>query len=388
MVGSVFLLLAYFPVQAYTDFIGDFQSTLAIPNNLTMGLISLYLAFSMGYSLSKTMSLEPLINGLSSVVVFLIMVNPIGENGFETTYLGSQGIFMAIIAAIFTVCINKLFKKRGLIVSMPKSVPPIIAASFEMLFSTFAIVLVVWLVRDVVGVNIPNIFNMIFAPLVIAADSVIAVIVESLLNMLLWFAGIHGHSVVSFNVGILSSFALGNIDANAAAHAAGEAMPYIVTPSFESFFQQGSVATTAICVLMIVKCRSKHMKQVGKIAAVPGFFGVTEPLWFGLPIILNPVFLIPFVFTQIINLSLTYFVMYLGIVGKTYIALHWALPGLFGSFLSTGDWKAVVWWLLLLVLDCIIYYPFLMIYDKEKVKEESGDDEVEAAKEVALEAQK
>lgn len=287
-------------------------------------------------------------------------------------YLGGEGIFLALLTSAFSVSVSYLFKKMGLVIKMPLGIPPMVAASFESLFSFAAIVISIWLIRIILGINIPLFITGIFAPLVIAADSLIAIIVESLVNMLLWFAGIHGHSIVSFNVGLLSPFALKNLEVNAAAHAAGQALPHIITTSFEGFFQQGSTATTALCILMILRCRSSHMKQVGKLAAIPGFFGVTEPLWFGLPIVLNPIFLIPFVFAQVLNLSLTYIVMAIGLVGKTYIGLHWALPGLFGSFLSTGDFRAVLWWLALLVIDCIIYYPFLMAYDRQKLSQETA----------------
>jgi len=372
LIGSIFLLIAYFPSEIWANFIGPYADQIAIPFQLTMGIIAVYVSFSMGYSLSKTVGLEPLINGLISVVVFLIAANPLKDGMISTQYLGGEGIFLALLTSAFAVSVSYFFKKKGLVIKMPLGIPPMVSASFESLFSFASIVIVIWLVRIVLGVNIPLLITGIFKPLVIAADSLIAIIVESTINMLLWFAGIHGHSIVSFNVGILSPFALKNLEMNAVAHAAGQVLPHIITPSFEGFFQQGSTATTALCILMILRCRSSHMKQVGKLAAIPGFFGVTEPLWFGLPIVLNPVFLIPFIFAQVLNLSLTYIVMAIGLVGKTYIGLHWALPGLFGSFLSTGDFKAVLWWLFLLVMDCVLYYPFLMAYDRQKFREEAA----------------
>ena len=128
--------------------------------------------------------------------------------------------------------------------------------------------------RVAFGVNIPGLMSMLISPLAVAADSPFAVVTESLISRTLWFAGIHGGSIIAFNGGALYPFALANIDANAAAVAAGQAMPYIITPSFESFYQDSSVSAFAICLMMVVVCKSSHLKQIGKLAALPAVFGV------------------------------------------------------------------------------------------------------------------
>ncbi|MDQ0361807.1 PTS sugar transporter subunit IIC [Breznakia pachnodae] len=374
LIGSMFLLICYFPNDTWAEIVAPYVSILNVPNVLTLGMIALYMSFAIGYSLANTVKLQPLVNGVATVAIFLIMVNPLTEEGtLSLAYMGSQGIFCAILAGVITVTLNYQFTKRGILIKMPDSVPPVISAAFEMLISLSVIVVIVWGIRLVLGVNIPELISLIISPLAVAADSPLAVLSESLVSRSLWFAGIHGGSIIAFNGGALYPFALANIEANAAAVAAGQAMPYIITPSFESFFQDSSVSAFAICIMMAVKCRSSHLKEIGKLAMVPAVFGVTEPLWFGMPIVLNPIMLIPFLFTNTFNLLMTWLLSYLNVIGRTYITLHWALPGFLGSYLSSGGNVAnLIWWLILMVLNCFIYYPFIKMYDRQKVDEETA----------------
>jgi PTS system cellobiose-specific IIC component len=376
-IGSIFLLICYFPSPKWSEFISPYVGMLSVPNALTMGLIAVYMAFAMGYSLGAAVDLEPLVNGISVLCIFLLMVNPISDGVIHMNYLGSAGIFVAILAAAVTTALSKLFKKRGIVIKMPDAVPPIIAAAFEMLISLFVIIVIVWFIRIFIGVNIPELMGKLFAPLAYAADSPLSTMLEGFLTEVLWFAGIHGGSIIAFNGGILYPFALANLDANAAAVAAGLPMPNIITPSLAAFYQDSSVSMWAVCIMMIFLCKSAHLKQVGKLAVLPAIFGVTEPIWFGTPFVLNPYFMLPFLFVRPMNLTLTYFLMKLNIIGRQYIGLHWALPGFFGSYLSAGgDFRNTVWWLILCVINCLIYYPFVKMYDKELLKaEESGEAE-------------
>lgn len=374
LIGSVFLLICYFPNDSWAAFIGPYVGMLSIPNTLTLGLIALYMSFAIGYALANAVKLQPLVNGVATVSIFLIMVNPLTEEGtISLAYLGSQGIFCAILAGVVTVFLNYQFTKRGILIKMPDSVPPIISAAFEMLISLGIIVVLVWGVRIVLGVNIPELIALLISPFAVAADSPFAVALESLVSRTLWFAGIHGGSIIAFNGGALYPFALSNIEANAAAVAAGLPMPNIITPSLESFYQDSSVSAFAICIMIAFISKSSHLKEIGKLAALPAVFGVTEPFWFGLPVVLNPIMLIPFLFANTFNLVMTWILTYLNIIGRTYVTLHWALPGFLGSYLSSGgDLRNLIWWFVLLILNCVIYYPFIKMYDKQKVQEEQA----------------
>jgi len=377
LIGSMFLLIGNFPNESWATFIAPYAQMLSIPNTLTLGLIALYMSFAIGYALANAVKLQPLVNGVATVAIFLIMINPLTDDGaISLAYLGSQGIFCAILAGITTVFLNYQFTKRGLLIKMPESVPPIISAAFEMLISLSIIVVLVWVIRIVLGVNIPELISLLISPLAVAADSPFAAMLESLVSRTLWFAGIHGGSIIAFNGGALYPFALANIEANAAAVAAGTAIPYIITPSFESFYQDSSVSAFAICIITAFICKSSHLKEIGKLATVPAVFGVTEPLWFGLPVVLNPIMLIPFLFVNTFNLVTTWCLMYFNIIGRTYVTLHWALPGFLGSYLSSGgNILNLIWWILLMIINCAIYYPFIKMYDKQKVIEEQSEHE-------------
>lgn len=371
-IGSMFLLICYFPSESWSNFISPYVGMLSIPNTLTMGLIALYMSFAIGYSLGAAVGLEPLVQGISTTTIFLIMVNPLTAEGtISLAFLGSQGIFTAILAGVFTTILSKFFKSKGIIIKMPDAVPPIIAAAFESLIALTVIVLIVWCIRIVAGVNIPELMGKLIAPLATAADTPFSTMIEGLLTETLWFAGIHGGSIIAFNGGVLYPFALGNLEANAAAVAAGLPMPNVITPSLAAFYQDSSVSMWAVCLMMIFLCKSAHLKQVGKISFIPAIFGVTEPIWFGTPFVLNPFFMIPFLLTRPLNLTLTFLLMKANIIGRQYIALHWALPGLFGSYLSAGgDIRNTIWWIILAVINVAIYYPFLKMYDNHLSKQE------------------
>jgi PTS system cellobiose-specific IIC component len=247
------------------------------------------------------------------------------------------------------------------------------------LFSLAAILVITWFVRIWLGFDVAQFIQDLFKPLLVASDTLPAVILESLIVIILWFIGIHGHSIASWNVGILSGFALANLEANAAAFAAGAAIPHVVTPAFRSFFQVGVTTTVPICIILMFR-KSAHLKQVGRLAILPGIFDVTEPLWFGMPIILNPFFLIPFILVDVLGLSLTYIVMALGIVPKIVAEVHWAMPGPIGAFLASGgSWITLIWYLILVAIGTFIFYPFIVAYDRHLEKEAAEEVPVTAS---------
>ena len=368
LIGSIFLLIYSFPNEGWTQFIAPYTGMLSIPNTLTMGLIALYMSFAIGYALANAVGLQPLVNGVATVSIFLIMVNPLTPEGtISLAYLGSQGIFCAILAGVVTVFLNYQFTKHGVLIKMPDSVPPIISAAFEMLISLGIIVVIVWGIRIVMGVNIPELISLIISPLAVAADTPFAALLESLVSRALWFTGIHGGSIIAFNGGALYPFALANIEANAAAVAANQAMPYIITPSFESFYQDSSVSAFAICIMIAFVCKSSHLKEIGKLAAFPAIFGVTEPFWFGLPIVLNPIFMIPFILTPVITATFAYFMTVIGFCGKMIYAVPWTTPPLLIAWLgSGGSIGAVITQALCVVLSFIVYLPFVFAANKQE----------------------
>lgn len=125
----------------------------------------------------------------------------------------------------------------------------------------------------------------------------------------------------------------------------------------------------------MMRSKSKQLSTVGKVGFLPSIFGISEPLIFGTPLMLNPIFFFPFIFTSVFNGVITYLCMYFGIVGKTFAVFSWQMPAPIGAFLSTMDWRAIVLVFILIFLNGLMYYPFLKVYEKNLVALEKEAEE-------------
>ncbi len=123
--------------------------------------------------------------------------------------------------------------------------------------------------------------------------------------------------------------------------------------------------------ILLVRSKSKQLKNVGSIGLLPSFFGISEPIIFGVPIMLNPVFFIPFIFTSVANGTIAFLLMKFGFVGKSFAMFSWSMPSIFGAFLSTLDIRAMLLIVGLILLDMLMYYPFFKAYEKQLLKEEN-----------------
>ena len=214
----------------------------------------------------------------------------------------------------------------------------------------------------------------VLAPSFKAADSLPIAILLIVLVHVFWFFGLHDAALA----GILGPIRDGNLSINAAQKMAGQPLSRIFTTPYWTYFViiGGSGSVLALAFLMM-RSRSKQLSTVGKVGLIPSFFGISEPLIFGTPLMLNPVFFFPFIFTSTFNGIVTYLCMQFGIVGKTFAVFSWQMPAPIGAFLSTMDWRAVVLVLILIVLDGMMYYPFFKVYERNLVKlETTSDDEV------------
>lgn len=131
---------------------------------------------------------------------------------------------------------------------------------------------------------------------------------------------------------------------------------------------------------MLAVAKSKRLKQLGKLSIVPGIFGINEPVIFGLPVVLNPVIAVPFIFVPMINIIISWVTMNIGLVPITNgVIMPWTTPPIISGFLSSG-WQGAVLQIFLIALGIILYLPFVRAMDKTYVIEENTvaiDDEEE-----------
>lgn len=380
IVGSFFLIIAMPPIPenwAYHVWATAHVQQIMIPYRMTFWIMSLYICFGIGYNLSKSYKLDPLAGGQLSVAAFLLSIMPTitkqGDIYLPMASLGSVGIFPCMLLAIFSVEVLRFCKTHNLVFKMPEQVPSSVAHSFEAVIPCSFIVLVMTLINVVFKINLEVLIQTIFSPLVKAGDTLGGVLVPVFLVVFFWFFGIHGDSIVG---SVARPIWLQYFSQNAEKMAHG-LQPTHIAP--ETFFQWfiwigGSGATIGLIIAALCIGRAKYTKSITRACLVPCIFNINEPIIFGFPIMLNPVFLIPFVLAPIVMTLVTWFTFKLGWVHMMFVQPPWTLPAPIGAFLATGgDWRAIVLCLVNIAISTIIYWPFVMMYDKAELAKENGD---------------
>ncbi|MDR7865890.1 MAG: PTS sugar transporter subunit IIC [Sporomusaceae bacterium] len=377
IVGSFFLIIAFPPVPALAALVKPYAAQILLPFRLTMGLMALYAAHSIGYHLAKSYKLDGVAGGTLALAAFLLTSLPVAIEGKGLALLmenlGGGGMFVAIIMAIVAVEILRFAKEKKITIRMPEGVPDSVARSFEALVPAGIIIPVVWAVRHLAGFDIQHAVAQLFAPLVTAGNTLAGVLVPIILISLLWATGIHGDSVVGT---VARPMWLVLLDQNIAAAAAGQPIPNIAPePFFQWFvFIGGSGATIGLVCLMMLS-KSAYLRGVGKAAFLPGVCNINEPVIFGAPVMLNPLLVVPFVAGPVLMGVVTWFAMSFGLVTKPYILVPWTLPAPIGAYLATGgDWRAIVLAMFNIAVATVLYYPFLKAYERKLLRESEQED--------------
>ncbi len=378
-----------------------------LPYRMAMYILSLYACFGIGYSLGRSYKVDGLMSGVLSVMAMLLTIVPVmmpditdavsaslsadsvlAEAGFAETlsqvngvyvlnmdYLGTGQLFVAILSAFAAVEIYRLCIQRKVTIKMPPQVPEAVSNSFAALIPTAIIFLLFSAVFIWGGFDIHHFISSVISPLVSGTDTLAAALIVVFLEMVFWFFGIHGSSVV---YSLARPLWLVLLAENATAYAAGEAIPHVVCEPFFQWFVQigGSGCTISLAVLLLFASRSKYGKAMGKATIIPAIFNINEPLIFGVPLVLNPTMLIPLVLSPLVNVLISYFCISVGLVGKFVGAIvPWTLPGPLGAYLACGgDWRAAVLSVVLILVGIAIYYPFFRAWEKEMLRQESDDE--------------
>lgn len=368
---------------------------LQLPYNMTMALMGLFIAFSIAYNLAKRYNMAPLNASIVSTAVFLMVSAPVAkavpvgaitegtavadmlaQTGafIPTTYLDAKGIFTAIIVGIGCVEIMHYLLKKDIRFKLPQGVPPAIASSFDAIIPLFVCVAVFYalslLVQNISGQLLPSMIMSILAPAISGLDSLWGICLITMIAQIFWFFGLHGASITQ---PIRLPFMQMYLVANIAAFSAGEPIPHFFTQPFWSYVIAlgGGGATFALCLLLL-RSKSAELKTLGKLAIGPAVFNINEPIIFGLPMVLNPIMMIPFIFVPVANSIVAYSCMFFGIVGKGVIETPWTTPAPLGAALGCMDIKAGIMVIGLIILDMILYYPFFKLMEKQKLEEENG----------------
>lgn len=385
IIGSIFLIISSPPVESWAEFMKPYTSTLSIPVNATFGLLGLVAVFSIAYSLAKSYDMDELSAGVLSVATFFV-ATPLTEDGnIPLNLMGSEGLFIAIVLAIFTVEVFRFFENRNIIIRMPEGVPPSVWRAFTALIPGAVIIFIVWgvdlLLRNAFDLSLHGVVAAILRqPLEAMGASLWGAIIAIILIHLLWSFGIHGISVVA---SVMAPIWYSLTEQNVAAQQAGEELPYIIGQPFMAIWVTvgGSGMALALTILFVWRARSRHLKGLGRGSIWASFFNISEPIVFGAPIVMNPLLFIPFILAPLAVGLITYFSMSIGLVGEPYVIVPWTTPPPFSGILTTGDWRGGVLMTINIIVAMFIYYPFFRLYDKKLLEEEQANESVAPTKE-------
>lgn len=355
IIGSVFLLFANLPIPGYADFMAsimgeNWTTYFMVPYDMTMNIMTIFVVFGIAKDLAHHYKVDDLAAVVIAVVAFFILTPTIadtgGANGIPTSNLGASGLFVGMITAILAVEISRWVEQRGWTIKMPDSVPSNVARSFTALIPAFFVIVIFDLIR--IGFSFTAydtaqafIFQILQTPLTVLGSSLPATIVVLLFEGLLWSFGIHGSNIVG---AVMQPIWLSLTADNAAAFSAHEALPHIVNYQFYSNFIKvgGAGGTLGLAILCVFVAKSAQFKTLGKLAIAPGIFNINEPLIFGIPIVLNPVMMIPFIITPVVLAIVAYFAMATGLVDFTNgTNLPWTTPPIVSGFLLNG-WRGAL----------------------------------------------
>lgn len=391
--SSIFLLIAFVPNIFGFTWPDEIVGMIMKPFGYTMGIIAVLVAGTTAKSLTdsvnrqmeSTKQINYLSTMLASICGFLLLASDQIESGFGAGFLGTKGLLSAFLAAFVTVNVYKFFIKNNVTIRMPEEVPPNIAQAFKDIFPFAFSILSLYaldiLVRSTVGVSVAESISKAFAPLFSAAEGYVGITIIFGAYALFWFVGIHGPSIVE---PAIAAILYANIDTNFALVSAGQHADKIITSGTQMFIvtMGGTGATLVVPFMFMWLTKSKRNQAIGRASVVPTFFGVNEPILFGAPLVLNPIFFIPFVFAPIANVWIfKFFVEVLGM--NSFIAnLPWTTPGPLGIVMGTGFAPmAFVLAVTLIVVDVAIYYPFLKVYDQQILEEERSGKASDSLKE-------
>lgn len=380
VIGAVFLLIPTLPFpQVYVDFMSknaDLAGKLFIPFHMTLGLLSVYANFAIGSRLAKSYGYDGLSGGVIALLSFFVTLNftNLSEGSFlSTAYLGGEGMFTAILTALFAVEVLHFCKKKNITIKLPEMVPPNVGSSFESLIPVAISVTIVWFIVHIVGFDINAVINSVITPILsISSNSILTPLIFVLLTGIMWFFGIHPAVLAA----IMTPIWLVNSEANMLAAAAGQVIPNVgVQPFIFTFLWIGGGGGTLALSLLMSFSKSKQLKSLGRLSIGPGLFNINEPVLFGLPIVLNPILIIPFIVAPMIATFITYFAFTSGIVpGMGYpLAAVWNLPSVFAGFVSTASIMGALLVLVNFVVMGLVYYPFFRIYEKKVLATELNE---------------
>jgi PTS system cellobiose-specific IIC component len=375
IIGGLFMIVTNLPVPGWEDKVRPMAHLLELPVTAMFGLLAVFVCFAIGYDLGKRLKQEAVVSASMATLMFLMIQLQGPEWKLSMDGLGSQGLFTAVFVALIVVVVQKFFGDRNWVVRLPKSVPAIVYESFvsvtPMLFLTVAF----WTVRFVLGIDINGVVTTILKPLVLALNTLPGILVYAFLVTLLWSVGINGDNAMD---AVVAGIFLQYLAENVTAVSQGQPLPNITAYGFFTVFVNvGGTGATIALALILMNSKEPGFRQVSRLSLPTQVFQINEPIFFGIPIVLNPIFMIPYVLNALLLTTGTYLLMEWGWIRKPFVNVPWTTPPIIGHFLVTGgDWRAAVWGLVSLGMAMVVYFPFAKVAERQRLALEARSPEI------------
>lgn len=379
--GSIFLIIANLPIPGWTELLGDFSHKLSVPVSATFGAIGLIAAIGISYNLAKQLKMDGMSCCCITVAVFL-MAQLDSNYKINVDNFGASGLFSAIILSVLAVYIVKYFIDHKVYIKLPDTVPPAVLQSFVSVIPAIVCLALVWFVRVILDFDINAFFSMVLSPLVMGLDTLPGMLVLIFLISLLWCCGIHGTNVLA---GITSPIFLKFIAENTEAYLHHQPVPHITAEGFYNFFicAGGSGATIGLVLVMMLS-KSSYYRSLGRMSLAPSLFCINEPVIFGMPMVFNPLMMLPLIITPMVICTCSYLLMYFGIIGRPVFQIPWTMPPILNAYFATGgNIPAAIWSGCMIIISTLIYFPFFKMMEKKQLATELEEQQ---KKEIVQEA--
>lgn len=383
IIGSFASLFVGLPIPFWQSFIqsAGLVTILNMVVAATTNMLGVYFTYGIAKAYAKNLELQADLVPVLAIVAYLTL-SPLSDPeaasaNFAYTYLGTKGMIVGIFVAIFTVKIFKAIVDAKIVIKMPEGTPDYVSNSFVSLIPGFVVIIVAMIVRALFGLtpwgNIFDcLYNLLQIPLTaIMGNNVIAMCIFQLITQLLWVFGVHPGFLTSLTGPIM--FGLDGM--NQAAYAAGEPIPSVIGMAF-SYAMTIAVVYPAFAVAVALFSKSSQLKTVGKISVAPAFLGISEPLIFGVPVVLNPFVAVPWIITPMLNFVLGYLACSSGLVAKYAGVTVFNFP-MVATGLLNGSVSLAVLEVALFVIDVLVYMPFIRMQDKKYLADEAATVEAE-----------
>lgn len=378
IIGSFACLFAFIDIGGWQSFLAAnpvLLLTFTTIQSLTLGVISLYVVVLLPLLYARQFDMKEQIScSVLNIAAFLLLTPTELFMNIPEQWLGTSGMFSAMLISFVVVRIVKFNVDRHITIKMPAGVPEFVENSFIVLIAAAIIIFGAAFIGQFMAMTSYGsvhqmLYDFIQAPLSGFGSSLPSLIFGSIIGCLVMFCGIHGSTVLAY----LDPIKAANNVENLAAATAGKALPHIFTSGMWTSVLCGGIgATLGLAIVMAIFCKSGRFKQLSRMSLIPQIFNIGEPLLFGIPIMLNPVLFIPYIGVMAINVVIVYGAIALGICAKfTGVELAFTVPTIISGFLSCSvPWQGALLQLVVLLVDCLLWYPFAKMIDKQALKEE------------------